>query len=75
MKRLAIVGAGARGYFMFALYLKEKFSDKVEIVSVCDPNPVRSEYFQKTINPAMRVYTDFDLMLAEEGRPGDCSFR
>lgn len=65
MKRLAIVGAGARGYFMFALYLKEKFSDKIEIVAVCDPNPTRSEYFKKTINPNLRVYTDFDRMLCE----------
>lgn len=65
MKRLAIVGAGQRGYYMFAERLYKNYSDKVELVGVCDPNIKRCEYFKNTLNPNMKIYTDFDLMMDE----------
>lgn len=65
MKRLAIVGAGVRCYGPFAKEIKEKYSDKVELVSVCDWNIKRCEFYRDTLNPNMQVYTDFDLMLKE----------
>ena len=47
--------------------LRDNFADKVEIVGCCDTNIKRCEYFQKTINPNMRIYEikDFDAMLEE----------
>ncbi len=65
MERLVIVGAGQRCYNMFAKNLIKSFSDKVEMVGIYDPNVKRSEYFRDTINPNMKVYKDFDLMLDE----------
>ncbi len=63
MKRLVVVGAGMRCYAMWAVSLKEKYADRVEIVGVYDLNRVRSEYFQKNINPKMEIFDDFDTML------------
>ena len=67
MERLAVVGCGARAYYMFAKHLKEKFSSEVEIVGVCDKNIKRCEYWQKTINPQMKTYKadKFEAMLDE----------
>lgn len=65
MERLVIVGAGQRCYYMFAKRLKENYADKVEIVGVCDTNIKRCEYYRDTINPNMKIYKDFDLMLDE----------
>ena len=65
MKKIAIVGAGHRCYTSFAKPLWEQYSDKVEIVGVCDFNIKRCEYFQKTLNPKMGIYTDFEKMIEE----------
>lgn len=66
MKRLCIVGAGYRGYYMFAKNLKENFKDEVKFVGVCDTNTMRSQYYVDTIDKDMKLYTDFDLMLKEQ---------
>lgn len=68
MKRLAVVGAGQRCYGFFAEQLKKYYAQSVEIVAIYDINRKRCEYFQKTINPAMVIYDDFDTML-EEAKP------
>ena len=70
MKRLVIVGASYRGFTMFADKIFNNHKDEAKIVAVCDPNPVRSEYYRaKTFND-MRVYTDFELMLENEKPDG-----
>ena len=66
MKRLVIVGASFRGYTMFAEKIFKNHSDTAEIVAICDPNHVRSEYFRDTTFNEMRIYTDFELMLERE---------
>ena len=65
MKTIAIVGAGYRCYHNFATNLHAYFSDKVKFVGICDPNFKRGEYYRKTIDPEIRLYRDFDKMLAE----------
>lgn len=66
MKRFVIVGASGRGYTMFARNLWQKHRDESEIVAICDPNPVRSEYYRANTFPNMKIYTDFELMLDTE---------
>ena len=56
MERLAIVGCGNRCYYSFATKLRDNFRDKIEIVGCCDTNITRCEYFQETINHAMKIY-------------------
>lgn len=68
MKRLAIVGAGQRCHGTFAEQLKKNYAHSVEIAAIYDINRKRCEYFQKTINPAMIIYDDFDTML-DEAKP------
>ncbi len=65
MRTLAIIGAGHRCYGAFARQLTEKYSDKIKIVGVCDPNVKRCEYYRDTLDADMKIYTDFDLMLNE----------
>lgn len=65
MKKIAIIGAGHRGYFMFATKFHDKFPDKVKIVGVCDPSIQRCQYYKDTIDSDIKTYTDFELMLNE----------
>ena len=65
MKRLVIVGAGHRAYTGFAEPLTLNYSDKVEIVGLCDPNRKRCEFFCSSLNLKAKIYKDFDLMLNE----------
>ena len=66
MKRVVIVGAGLRGYVMFARRIFNYHRDHCEIVGVCDPNYVRASRIREATFSNMRVYTDFDLMLDTE---------
>lgn len=65
MKRLAIVGAGLRCYESYACVIAEQYSENFKIVSVCDVNIGRCEYFRETIDKNIRAYTDFDQMITE----------
>ena len=65
MKKLVIVGTGHRCYNAFAKKLTEEYADTIEIVGVCDTNRKRCEYYQDTLNPNMKIYQDFDLMIDE----------
>ena len=65
MKRIAIVGAGYRCYDMFVKKLCEDYKDEVEFVAVCDTNIKRGEFFQSVIGENLKLYEDFDKMLAE----------
>ena len=64
-KRFVIVGAGFRCYHMFAKTIRDRFSDRCEIVGVCDPNYMRAQIYIDTINKDMKYYEDFDKMLEE----------
>lgn len=67
MKRIAIVGAGHRCYYMFARRLAQNYKDTVLIVGVCDTNIKRCEYFRDTLDKNIKVYVakEFDKMLDE----------
>ena len=65
MKSVVFIGAGMRGYYSFGIPIAEKYADKMTIVGVCDPNVTRCEFFRDKLNPAMKIYQDFDVMMDE----------
>ncbi len=68
-KRYALVGASFRGRGMYAVPIKEEYSDVAELVAVFDINYGRACVVAEAAGGAP-VYTDFDKML-EETKP-DC---
>lgn len=70
MKRYVIIGASGRGYMMFAKKLFNNHKEDAKIVAVCDPNPVRSEYYRTKTYEDIKIYTDFELMLEREKPDG-----
>lgn len=66
MRRYAIVGTGARGYFMFGQAIVERYANQAVLVGLCDPNPRRAQYVQEQLQAEVPVYEDFDLMVAEQ---------
>ena len=66
--RLAIVGTGSRGIFMWGPSVESEFADRVEMVGLCDINPKRVKYAQTLFPSSPPTFTDFDKMI-EETRP------
>ncbi len=66
MKRFVIVGAGARGHYLFADLFSKKYSDKGKIVGVYDINSVRAAAFKDKVGGDCKVYNSFELMLDSE---------
>lgn len=65
MEKIVFVGAGMRGYYAFGKPIVDKYSDRVKIVGVCDPNVTRCEFFRDKLDSEMKIYQDFDLMMDE----------
>ena len=61
MKRLVIVGTGARARGGYAKRLLDRCAESVEIVGLCDPNVLRCEFFKNSLGLDAAVYEDFDL--------------
>ncbi len=71
MKRFCIVGTGGRGTSSYAATILSEFPGRIELVGLCDSNPLRIEACKKLINaPDIPAYTDFQLMLAEQKPDG-----
>jgi predicted dehydrogenase len=64
-KRYVLVGASSRCIGMFAIPIKERFSDVASIVGIFDINRTRATYVAGLINPEISVYTDFDQMMRD----------
>ena len=52
---VSILGCGSRGHYAYGRCMKEHFSDKFEIVTVCDIDPVKiqlakAERYHRQIN-------------------------
>ncbi|MBE5751947.1 MAG: Gfo/Idh/MocA family oxidoreductase [Clostridiales bacterium] len=65
MQKIVIVGAGQRCYYNFAENLCKGYKDKYALVGVCDSNVKRCEFYRDTLNPDLKIYTDFDVMMDE----------
>ena len=66
-QRIAIVGTGGRGTGMFGRDIYRDYSDRIEIVGLCDINPGRLELAKETIGVSCPTYSDsdFDKMMRE----------
>ena len=63
--KLALVGTGHRGSAFWGADLLKSFGDTVEFVGLCDHNPGRLEYVQKSMGVRCPVFTNYDQMLKE----------
>jgi len=63
--KLAIVGTGIRAIDMWGKDVLADYSDLVEFVGLCDPNPGRLEFAKNYIGVNCPVFTDFDQMLRQ----------
>jgi len=61
--RAALVGTGHRGLNMWGRGLLAGYGDFVEMVALCDSNPMRAARVRDTIGIASPVFTDFDAMM------------
>lgn len=68
MKKYAIVGAGSRGYLMYAKPIYQKFSDVAKLVGVYDTNYKRAELLSKNLDNTVPIYKSYEEML-EKSKP------
>ncbi|QDS96912.1 Gfo/Idh/MocA family oxidoreductase [Adhaeretor mobilis] len=61
--RVALVGTGSRGTYMWGESLEQEFPDRVDTVGLCDINPLRVEYAQSLYKDPPAVFTDFETMI------------
>ncbi len=66
-RKVALVGTGGRGTSLWGKDLLRDFGDLVEMVGLCDINPIRLETAKGLIGAACPTFTDFDRMLRETG--------
>jgi predicted dehydrogenase len=61
-RRYAIVGTGDRATGMWGRALKDRYSDVLEFVGLCDINPKRVEIAKQMMGVSCPTFTDFDRM-------------
>jgi predicted dehydrogenase len=66
-RRVALVGTGVRGCSLWGKELIANYSDVLEMVGLCDINPIRLEYAKTYLGAACPTFTDFDRMIKETG--------
>ena len=64
-RRYAIVGTGVRGIGMWGRPILRDYSDLVELVGLCDINPLRVEVAKTQMGATCPTFTNFDDMLDE----------
>jgi len=67
-KRYAIVGTGVRATGMWGRAVAAGYSDVVDFVGLCDPNPKRLEASKGMMGVSCPSFTDFDTM-CDEAKP------
>lgn len=63
--RVALVGTGARGMYMWGPSLLRDFPDRLEFVGLCDVNPKRVAYAKTWFPTDVPTFTDFDKMIRQ----------
>ena len=61
-RRYAVIGTGVRAIGMWGRPLREKFSDRLEFVGLCDVNSKRVEIARTAMGVSCPTFTDFDRM-------------
>ena len=64
-RRYAIVGTGVRGIGMWGRPILRDYPDLVEMVGLCDINPLRVEVAKKQMGTSCPTFTNFDDMLTK----------
>jgi predicted dehydrogenase len=64
-RRYAIVGTGVRAIGMWGRPILRDYADRVEMVGLCDINPLRVEVAKKQMGASCPTFTDFDDMLTK----------
>ena len=64
-RRYAIVGTGVRAIGMWGRPILRDYPDLVEMVGLCDINPLRVEVAKKQMGATCPTFTDFDEMLTQ----------
>ncbi len=62
-RRYAIVGTGVRAIGMWGRPIAQQYADVVDVVGLCDINPLRVEVAKKQMGVACPTFTDFDRMM------------
>ena len=62
-RRYAIIGTGVRGIGMWGRPVLQQYSDVVEMVGLCDINPLRVEVAKRQMGASCPTFTDFDKMM------------
>ena len=65
-RRYALVGVGNRGTTMWGRELLAGWSDYVDLVGICDLNPMRAERAREMIGSDAPLYDDLRRMFAEQ---------
>ena len=65
--KLALIGAGNRITFQYALNLEKNYSNQVEMVGVYDSNLTRSKALSQRLNKPIPVYDNVDRLLSQSG--------
>ena len=62
-RRYAIIGTGVRAIGMWGRPVLQQYSDVVEMVGLCDINPLRVEVAKRQMGASCPTFTDFDKMM------------
>ncbi|HET9362881.1 MAG TPA: Gfo/Idh/MocA family oxidoreductase [Vicinamibacterales bacterium] len=68
VRRYAIIGTGDRATSMWGRPVLQEYSDVVELVGLCDVNPIRAEASKQLMGASCPVFTRFDEM-CERAKP------
>lgn len=64
-KKIALVGTGIRGSSLWGKTLLEGYSDFLDMVGLCDINPLRMDYAKRYMGATCPTYTDFQKMITD----------
>ena len=64
-RKVALVGTGIRGSGTWGKTLLANYSDVLEMVGLCDINPIRLEYARTHMGAECPTFTDFSRMVEE----------
>ncbi|HUP39298.1 MAG TPA: Gfo/Idh/MocA family oxidoreductase [Vicinamibacterales bacterium] len=62
-RRYAIIGTGERATSMWGRQIRERYSDIIQFVGLCDINPLRVENSKQLMGVDCPTFTNFDEML------------
>ena len=66
MERIALIGSGYRGLFMYGTRLcSPAYEGRAQLCAIYDPNPVRAQYAADYLGGDIAVYDDYARLLAE----------